>query len=265
MRLLIIEDDEDCGLSLKQGLEAETFAVDLADTGEQGLTLARLHDYDVILLDMALPDDLQGPEVARAIRHHKPSVPIIVISGQFLDADSKVEMLDVCDDYVTKKPTFSMHELVARIRAVLRRPPAQYEAVLQVGDLTLDPRRFAVTRAGTPIKLTSRLFGLLEVFMRHAGETLSQSTLMELNWDINADRFSRRVETAVQRLRQQIDAPFSHQLLKTIPGRGYQLEGRTTPGLLHDLVKRSTIEAIATLSSPSPANTQYESKSRLPS
>ena len=102
MRVLIIEDDPDFGLSLKQGLEAETFAVDLADAGDDGLTLARLHDYDMILLDMGLPGELQGPELAAAIRKYKPSVPIIALSGGILDVDTKIAMLDVADDYITK-------------------------------------------------------------------------------------------------------------------------------------------------------------------
>ncbi len=227
MRLLLIEDDEDFGLSLKQKFEAEAFAVDFAKTGSQGLQYALVNDYDVIVLDIKLADmlpDKSGYDIAESIHKSKPSLPIIALTAQTHDVKTKVELLEVCDDYVSKLPPFSKTVLVARIRAVLRRPPVQHAVVLTVGDLTLDPRRSTVTRAGTPIHLTPRLFGLLELLMRHAGETLSQNTLMEHNWDINADRFSKRVEMAVQRLRQHIDAPFSHKLLHTIPGRGYKLE-----------------------------------------
>ncbi len=223
MRLLIIEDDVDFGLSVKQGLEAEIFAVDLADNGDDGLTLARLEDYDAIVLDMELPGSIKCRELAIAIRKDKPSVPIIVLTEVYCDLASVVDMLQYCDDFMLKA-SYTIDELTARLRALLRRPPVQYETLLKVGDLTLDPQRHLVMRAGIPISLSYRLFGLLEVLMRNEGKTVSSTALMSHNWDINADRFSRRVEMAVLRLRQNIDAPFDHKLLTTIPGRGYKLE-----------------------------------------
>ncbi len=225
MRLLIIEDDPDFGLSLKKGLESETFAVDLTDSGEQGLTHARLEDYDIIVLDMALPGDLQGPEVARAIQQYKPTIPIIAISGQYLDEDSKVDMLDVCDDYIIKGPTFSIRELVARIRVVLRRPPLQFDAVLKIGDLTLDPQRHLVTRGGRTIDVhRAKEFALLEYFMRHVEQVISRTVLLSRVWDQNADPLSKTVDVTMQRLRQKIDGPFTHHLFHTVPGRGYKLD-----------------------------------------
>jgi two-component system OmpR family response regulator len=172
MRILLIEDEEDFALFVKKGLESKGFAVDVAITGEQGLQKTRINAYDAILLDMSLPGDLQGPDVAGEIRSRHRSLPILGLTGKnaYLELAIKVEMLDLCDDYIAKTPAFSIQELAARIRAVLRRGEVLYDPILKVDDLILDPRGCTVMRAGKPVKLPPRQFALLEYFMRNAGK-----------------------------------------------------------------------------------------------
>lgn len=230
MRILLIEDDEDLGPSIKQGLEANTFAVDLADTGTQGLQLARLNDYDAAVLDLGLPD-MTGAELAAELRKFKRSLPIIALTGKFVDTSSEVNALESCDDFIRKQSGFTIDALVARIRALLRRGETQHDAVLQVVDLVLDPRRGTVTRGGKLLELRNKEFALLEYFMRHAGDICSRNTLLEHVWDINADPLTKTVDATMQRLRRKVDGGHKRKLLHTVQGRGYRLASHEHAGV----------------------------------
>jgi Response regulators consisting of a CheY-like receiver domain and a winged-helix DNA-binding domain len=221
MRVLVVEDERRMAGALQRGLQAEGFAVDLAYDGEEGLHLARAGDYDVIVLDIMLPK-LSGYNVCKQLRAEENWVPILMLSakdGEYDQADG----LDLgADDYLTKP--FSFVVLVARLRALLRRGTRRRPAVLQAGDLTLDPASRRVARGGTEIELTPREFALLEYLMRHHDEVVSKAELLEHVWD-TYDTDPNVVEVYVGYLRRKIDAPFGRNALRTVRGAGYRLAG----------------------------------------
>jgi DNA-binding response OmpR family regulator len=221
MRILIIEDEKDIINFLKPSLEAESFVVDSAEDGETGLFLALTNDYDLIILDNALPKK-SGLEVCREIRLNKKTTPIIMLSV-VSDVNKKVELFNAgADDYLTKP--FSFQELLARIRSVLRRPKKIEDEVLRVEDLELDSRRNLVKRDGTEINLTRKQFMLLEYLMRNAGMVMTRGMIMEHVWDINADPFSNTIETHILSLRKKIKIKNNQpELIFTVPGRGYKM------------------------------------------
>ncbi len=222
MRILLVEDDEDFALFAKKGFEAKGFAVDVATSGEAGLQKARLNPYAAVVLDMSLPGTLQGPEVLKDLRKFKPSIPVLMISGVFNDVATKVEMLDRCDDYMCKGE-MTMEELIARLHAIMRRPPVQHKAVLKVADLFLDPRACTVKRAGKPVRLPRKQFALLEYLMRNKNRVLSQSELLEQVWNEHTEIFTNSVQVTLRELRKAIDTGHTRKLIKTVPGFGYKL------------------------------------------
>jgi len=221
MRVLVVEDERRMAGALQRGLQAEGFAVDLAYDGEEGLHLARVGDYDVVVLDIMLPR-LSGYNVCKRLRAEENWVPILMLSakdGEYDQADG----LDLgADDYLTKP--FSFVVLVARLRALLRRGARRRPAVLRAGDLTLDPAARRVTRGDTEIELTPREFALLEYLMRHHDEVVSKAELLEHVWDAY-DTDPNVVEVYVGYLRRKIDAPFGRNALRTVRGAGYRLAG----------------------------------------
>jgi DNA-binding response OmpR family regulator len=220
MRLLLIEDDTDISAFLKRSLEQEYFAVDVAEDGEKGSYLARLNDYDVIVLDNVLPIK-DGIEVCREIRAGGKSTPILVLSVKS-ETTRKVELLNAgADDYLTKP--FSFEELLARIRALLRRPETLEGDIFTVGDLALDTRRHTVTRGGKAIYLTRKEFMLLEYLMKHPGIVLSRGMLLEHVWDMSMDPFTNTIESHILSLRRKIDAKGKSKLIHTLTGRGYKI------------------------------------------
>jgi len=220
MRVLVVEDEERMATLLERGLQAEGYAVDVAHDGIGALWLATENDYAAIVLDVMLPGE-DGFSVCRQLRRKGRWTPIIMVTA--VDAtDQRVRGLDSgADDYLTKP--FSFAELSARLRALIRRAASSGTPVLQVGDLVLDPARRAVTRGGQWVELTPKEFALLELFMRHPGEVLSRTVILEQVWDFAFDGVSNVVDQYVRYLRRKIDEPFGRHDLETVRGAGYRL------------------------------------------
>ncbi|GLW06598.1 DNA-binding response regulator [Microtetraspora sp. NBRC 13810] len=221
MRVLVVEDERRMAAALQRGLQAEGFAVDLAHDGEEGLHLARVGRYDVVVLDIMLPR-LSGYNVCKQLRAEENWVPILMLSAK----DGEYDMADGldlgADDYLTKP--FSYVVLVARLRALLRRDAGRRPAVLRAGDLELDPARRRVKRGERAVELTPREFALLEFLLRHHDEVVSKSEILEHVWD-TYDTDPNVVEVYVGYLRRKIDVPFGRNALQTVRGAGYRLAG----------------------------------------
>lgn len=220
MRILIAEDEDKIRATLKKNLEAECYAVDAAQDGAEGLALARLNDYDLIILDNVMPK-MNGLEVCETLRMEGVAAPILLLSVQS-ETDIKVRALNAgADDYLTKP--FSLEELTARMRALLRRPKQMEEDILTCGDIVLDTRRHLCTCEGEEVQLTLKEFMLLQYFMRNEGIVLSRGMIMEHVWDMNADPFSNTIESHVLSLRKKIGAEKTHYIA-TVSGRGYRFQ-----------------------------------------
>jgi len=225
VRVLVVEDEVKMAGLLKRGLEEEGYAVDMSGTGHDALWLASENPYDAVVLDIMLPD-LDGFEVCRRLRAAGRWSPVLMLTARDAVAD-RVSGLDAgADDYLTKP--FSFAELLARLRALLRRGATERPPFLAVGDLTLDPATRRVSRARTPVELTAKEFALLEYFMRHPGEVLSRTRLIEHVWDFAYDGDSNVVDVYVRYLREKVDRPFGSDSLETVRGAGYRL--REEPG-----------------------------------
>ena len=224
MRILLVEDDVAIAQSLKEGLEDEAYAVDVVHDGDEGYRTATADDYDVIILDVMLPK-MNGYEVCRALRQDGNQTPILMLTARDAERDI-VEGLDVgADDYLAKP--FSFEVLLARLRALLRRPNEKLEEVLRVGDLALDPSLKKVTRAAQEISLTAKEYAVLEYLMRNAGKVLSKEQIISHVWDFDADVLPNNVELFIMFLRRKIDKPFGSKLIHTVPGFGYKLEDKS--------------------------------------
>ncbi len=220
MRLLLIEDDSRLNHTLTQSLREEGYAVDSAFDGVEGQELAESTSYDAIILDVLLPRK-DGVEVCRALRQHRVTVPVIMLTARDAVAD-RVRGLDSgADDYLVKP--FALHELLARLRALLRRSAPQKSGLLMVGDLCADPATHHVERAGQRIKLTVREFTLLEYFLRHPNQVLSRTQIEDHLWSYDFISASNVVDVYVRRLRRKIDDPFAAKMIETLYGLGYRL------------------------------------------
>jgi DNA-binding response OmpR family regulator len=221
MKLLIVEDEQDIRDFLKVNLDAEMFTVDTAEDGETGSYLARTNNYDVIILDNVLPKK-SGAQICQELRKSGKTTPIIMLSVQS-EPLQKIDLLNIgADDYLTKPFTFG--ELLARIRAVLRRPQQLTSEILQFEDLSLDLSTHKVFRGKKEIYLTRKEFELLEYLLRHRGSVVTRGALIENIWDMHADPFSNTIETHILNLRRKVDAPESQKLIQTVPGRGYKVD-----------------------------------------
>jgi DNA-binding response OmpR family regulator len=222
MRILIIEDDEELRQSLARGFESERFLVDSAADGEYGSYLGRTNEYDVIVLDLILPKK-DGHVVCRDIRQSGKTCPILILSVNG-GVEQKVAMLGSgVDDYVTKP--FSFREVMARIRALSRRPRAIQTEILEAGEIRLDTTRQKVTRAGKEVYLTRKEFSLLELLLRHCGSVISRGMIMEHVWNAEGDPFSNTIEAHMLNLRKKIgDNQPGQKLIQTVPGRGYKID-----------------------------------------
>ncbi|MDD5318784.1 MAG: response regulator transcription factor [Candidatus Pacebacteria bacterium] len=223
MRILLIEDDSELSGVLCRALVHENNVVDLATDGDRGSFLARTNEYDVIILDNRLPKK-NGPEVCLEIRQADVMTPIIVTSVQS-DVDQKISLLDVgADDYLTKP--YSFEELLARIKAVRRRPYTIQSATMTIDDLTIDPTRQKVTRGKKDVYLTRKEFLLLECMMRAPGKVFSRGVIMEHVWDVNGDPFSNTIEAHIRNLRKKLEVgKNTKKLIHTVAGRGYKIDG----------------------------------------
>lgn len=221
MKLLIVEDDRAVVEALKEGLEDESYAVDVAYDGDEGLRTALADDYDVIILDVMMPE-MNGYEVCQELRRQGNTTPILMLTARDQDKDV-VQGLDTgADDYLAKP--FSFEILLARLRALLRRPGEKQDEVLQVGDLTLDPASKRVERRQTRINLTTKEYAVLEYLMRNPGKVLSKDSIIHHVWDFDADVLPNNVELFIMFIRRKVDKPFDTKLIHTVPGFGYKIE-----------------------------------------
>ncbi|WP_110180536.1 response regulator transcription factor [Nocardioides solisilvae] len=220
MRVLVVEDERRLARSLQVGLQAEGFAVDLAADGTDGLWLAREHDYDAILLDLMLPG-INGYKVCETLRAEGNWTPVLMLTAKDGEWD-QVEGLDTgADDYLTKP--FSFPVLVARLRAVVRRGARPRPTELTAGDLRLDPAARRAWRGEVELGLTAREFSLLELLVRHRGDVLSKTRILDSVWDSDFDGDPNIVEVYVRHLRNKIDRPFGREAIQTLRGAGYRL------------------------------------------
>jgi two-component system, OmpR family, response regulator len=220
VRLLLVEDDVRMAAALLRALRAEGIAVDVVVRGGDAIRMARATEYDAVVLDVMLPD-LDGFETCRRLRADGVWAPVLMLTAR--DAvEDRVRGLDQgADDYLTKP--FSLAELLARLRALARRGSNERPAVLEVGELRLDPATRQVWRGEVEIELSTREFALLETFMRRPGQVFSQLQLLEAAWDLGYEQRSNVVEVYVRYLREKIDRPFGRRALETVRGVGYRL------------------------------------------
>ncbi len=221
MRILLVEDDADLAQFIRKGLKEERYAVDLATDGEEGLRLAQDNPYDLLILDIMLPR-LDGLTVCRRLRETGVTAPVLLLTARAAVQD-KVAGLDTgADDYLTKP--FAFAELLARVRALLRRGGPHQSARLTAADLELDPAAHRVWRAGREITLTSKEYALLEFLMRNKNRVLTRTAIIEHVWDISYDPMTNIVDVHIRALRAKIDRDFSPPLITTVRGAGYMLE-----------------------------------------
>lgn len=220
MRILVIEDEHKVASFIKKGLEAERYVVDVASEGRSGAEMAFVYDYDLLILDLMLPS-LSGGEVLAAVRHRKPTLPILVLTAHDTLADKVRHFEQGCDDYLTKP--FAFAELVMRVKALLRRGAVDRRSQLQVSNLVLDLMSRKVLRAGRPVDLTVKEFALLEYLMANAGQVCSRAMIIEHVWDQSFDSFTNIVDVYIRYLRNKIDRDFEPKLIHTVRGVGYVL------------------------------------------
>jgi two-component system copper resistance phosphate regulon response regulator CusR len=220
MRILLVEDEEKVSGFVARGLTAERFAVDVIGDGQAGLELATTYSYDLVILDLMLPK-MDGTQVLRRLRSQNVNVPVLILTARDGVSD-KVGNFDVgADDYLTKP--FAFAELLARVKALLRRGPVSRSSVVRVGDLELDRLSQQVKRAGKRIDLTSKEYSLLEYLMSNAGRGLSRTMIIEHVWDQSFDGITNIVDVYVRHLRSKVDDPFDHKLIHTVRGVGYSI------------------------------------------
>lgn len=221
MRVLVVEDEKKTGAFLKAGLSEKCYSVDLAMDGERGSFLSRTTEYDLIILDNILPKKT-GLEICKDIRERGKTTPILMLSVRS-DTATKVELLNAgADDYLCKP--FSLDELLARVNALLRRPPTMENDVLQMDDLKIDAISYAVARGRKRLYLTRKEFMLLAYLLRHRGTVVSRGMILEHVWDLDGDPFSNTIESHISSLRRKIDLPGRKKLIHTVPGRGYKAD-----------------------------------------
>ena len=221
MRILAIEDETKVGSFIKRALEEESYAVDLCEDGAKGLELAFATNYDLVIVDLMVPT-LPGLEIVKGIRQAKIQTPILILTAQS-QVDQRVKGLDAgADDYLTKP--FAIDELLARIRALLRRGATESPSVLQIDDLLLNPATREVTRGDQRIDLTLKEYALLEYLMRHTGRVLTRPMISEHVWNQDFDTFTNVIDVYVNYLRNKIDRGRVKKLIHTVRGSGYMLK-----------------------------------------
>jgi heavy metal response regulator len=218
MRLLVVEDEKKLARFVKKGLEEEGYAVDVAGDGKIGLDLALDRVHDLIILDIQLPK-MDGLTVLNTLRKEKVSIPVLLLTVRATIEDKVLGLDAGADDYLTKP--FAFQELVARVRALLRRRPEGKQPTLQIADLTLDPARRTVYRGDLKIDLTTREFALLDYFMRNEGRVLTRTMITEHVWDYDFDSETNVIDVYVNYLRKKIDSGRDQKLIHTVRGVGY--------------------------------------------
>lgn len=222
MRILVVEDEHKIANAIKRGLEQESYAVDVAYDADEGESSALTGDYDLLVLDRMLPGQKEGLGITQAVREAGMHVPILMLTAKDQIKDRVAGLNAGADDYLVKP--FAFEELLARVRALLRRPHDETGTVLKVEDLELDTINFVAKRAGKMILLTNKEYALLEYMMRNAGRTLSKDSIITHVWDYDADILPNTVEVYIGYLRTKIDKPFrSTFLIQTVRGFGYRI------------------------------------------
>jgi two-component system copper resistance phosphate regulon response regulator CusR len=221
MRILVVEDEKRIASFIKRGLTEQSYTVDVAPDGEQGLFFAETNEYDCVVLDLMLPG-VDGLSVCRQIRAQGNDVPILMLTAK-ADVKDKVRGLDAgADDYLPKP--FAFEEFLARVRVLLRRKSGSSVSVLRVADLELDQRTRRVTRGGSEIELTNREFALLEYLMRNAGTVVTRTMISEHVWQDDFDTFSNVISVYVNYLRTKVDKGFDKPLIHSVRGVGYTIK-----------------------------------------
>lgn len=222
MRVLLVEDEHKIARALKKALEQEKYAVDVAYDGDEGHAMATTEPYDVAIIDRMLPGSYNGLAIVKAMREAKIHTPILLLTALGGVKDRTDGLDSGADDYLVKP--FALEELLARVRALMRRPKQQQSTILTAGDLSLNTVTFEVTRGNTPIQLTSKEFALLEYLLRNQGRPLPKETIISHVWDYDADILPNTVEVYIKYLRAKVDQPFNTQLIHTVRGFGYKLQ-----------------------------------------
>ena len=224
MRVLIVEDQSKLAALLARGLREEGHAADVADRGEDALWMALAAPYNVVVLDIMLPG-MDGLETCRELRRRGVWTPVLMLTARDAVGD-RVTGLDAgADDYLTKP--FSFDELLARLRALTRRTPAERPVTVEVGDLRLDPAAHRAWRGELELELSAKEFALLELLMRRPGSVLTREQLLEGAWDMSYERRSNVIDVYIRYLREKIDRPFGSDTIETVRGVGYRLKERT--------------------------------------
>lgn len=221
MRVLVIEDDHKIANALKKALEQEKYAVDISYDGDDGYAMATTEPYDVAIIDRMIPGEYNGLQIIEAMRKAKIHTPVLILTALSNIRDRTKGLDSGADDYLIKP--FALEELLARVRALIRRPAEQQASVLQYKDLTMDTNNFVVKRADKTINLTSREFSLLEYLMRNPDRTVTKDVIISHVWNYDADILPNTVEVYIKYLRGKIDAPYKTKLIHTIRGFGYRL------------------------------------------
>lgn len=220
MRILLVEDEAKVASFIRSALEENSYAVDVSHDGEEGCYMAETTDYDLVILDIMLPK-VDGFQLLRRLRGRKPNLPVLVLTARGTIED-RVRGLDLgADDYLVKP--FSLAELIARVRALLRRGVRESSSELRVDDLVLDAARRRVTRAGKPIELSNKEYSLLEYLMRNANHAVTRSMIAEHVWDASFDSFTNVIDVYINHLRNKIDRNFGRKLIHSVRGVGYRI------------------------------------------
>ncbi len=221
MRILVVEDEKKIADFIRRGLKEEGYAVDVANDGEEGLFLAKTNDYDLVLLDLMLPK-LDGLTLCKKLKEAKIKTPVIMLTAKNTVKEKVMGLDSGADDYLTKP--FAFEELLARIRAILRKKDARTPTRLKAADLELDLLTHKVIRGSEEIELTTKEYSLLEYLMRNEGMIVTRTMISEHVWDIDFDTFTNVIDVYINYLRNKIDSGFKKKLIHTVRGRGYILK-----------------------------------------